>query len=1288
MLIQTTSRQLDNTGMVAIMVIYYIAILMGFSLKVAPTGSLSSQGSIICVSECDQQEITCQEVIPIEDAFFNNVTVAFCDEKLHIHKELQIQNKVNLTLKGIGSSHSQLSCNLSTFSGFKFINVTNLVISNIDFIGCGIVVGNKELDGSSMLITSSLMISSCSNITIDNISVISGTGSGIILNKIHGYVSILTSSFERNCNNKSILSRGSLYVEFTHESSSGASVINNTLLISHSTFHQNNCTFSSFSDWTGSFTLHEDLVSGGGVTLEFKLNASNNNAVILNSNFSQNLGLVGGGLRAHYKDASENNSLVVQNSLFLNNECYYSGGGIGLSFAVYYENDGQDRTRNTVLFQNCTIVGNKARFGQYGGGVRIYSSRNLFVANKIEFSNCFFLSNQALYGSALDILPCTTDINVDGYLSSVHFNNCAFISNRANKSLLGRNGSYALYKDGRGALMCTGFSMYFTGITVFQNNIASALYMYSCKAYFSSGSCVEFLNNSAYADGGAILMFGESVLYAMDNSTIAFINNTAKQRGGAIMSSSSNVHDFLSLKNCFIQYKGDNAHIKDRLLHFEFQGNSAKYGQAIYASTLKPCQRLCVDWQFEMSNWTASSRKISLQKSLDCIGNFMFDDSYLEKQVSTSGDQVHPKSNLSQPVFAIPGQEFNLDFDIHDELSQPTGGTFQTFMIPDGNNSLVVDQAYSSISEDKVMKLYGRPGEMARLALINVEFHPILVIMNVEMKQCFPGYVTQVDSSGNTKCTCSASTINKQYIGIAKCSQDKKKAYINNGYWVGYNTTETEDQLITGYCPRGFCQYNSKPKSKYKLPSRSQLDNFICGQHRTGKLCGSCRLNHSVFFHSSSYECKPNNSACRISIFLYLVSELLPVTILFLIIILFDIQFISGALNSLLLFVQIMDSMLIDVNGIVEPQSVLAIFQQVHQLIYAIFNLHFFDIDGFSFCLWRTATTLDVIAFKYVTITYSLLLVVVTVALMSFLNPCKIRKYSAKQSIIHGLVAFLVICYAQITRVSLLILTPGFLYWMGPANNHPVSKVVYLNGEIPFMGKQHMKYAFPAMLFSAVFTIAPPLLLMVYPLCYRVFALLKVEEASCTHFLCKVIPLEKLKPFYDSFQGCFKDRYRFFAGFYFLYRLSILLCHVVSTDSLTKFYTILEIQFICMLVLHAVIKPYKLQQHNVLDIMLLGLLAVINMLTMYNYQISYREHKRDQYLINIVSAVQTVLSYIPLLCLVVYLLKYFIRKIRMFIKSKQADQGFEEDLMDTLAMVDMRDNKLQDSVDLEYHRFE
>ena len=160
-------------------------------------------------------------------------------------------------------------------------------------------------------------------------------------------------------------------------------------------------------------------------------------------------------------------------------------------------------------------------------------------------------------------------------------------------------------------------------------------------------------------------------------------------------------------------------------------------------------------------------------------------------------------------------------------------------------------------------------------------------------------------------------------------------------------------------------------------------------------------------------------------------------------------------------------------------------------------------------------------------------------------------------------------------------------------------------------------------------TIIPPLLLIVYPFCYKVFALLRFQDNSCVvQFLCMIVPLEKPKPFFDSFQGCFKDKYRFFAGLFFIYRLSALTWYTV-TDSITLFYSLLALQLIITLVVHAVVQPYKQQWHNVLDILMLGLLALINAMTMYNYQMAYRDHHRHQLIINIVSACQVFIAFLP-----------------------------------------------------------
>ena len=119
-----------------------------------------------------------------------------------------------------------------------------------------------------------------------------------------------------------------------------------------------------------------------------------------------------------------------------------------------------------------------------------------------------------------------------------------------------------------------------------------------------------------------------------------------------------------------------------------------------------------------------------------------------------------------------------------------------------------------------------------------------------------------------------------------------------------------------------------------------------------------------------------------------------------------------------------------------------------------------------------------------------------------------------------------------------------------------------------------------------------------------------------------------MKPLFDSFQGCYKDKYHFFAGLYFLYRL-VALISFLALDSLTKFYIVLEIQLILMLTLQAITYAYRKRWHNILDTVLFPDLAIINALTMFNYKLAVSD---DNLLaINIFSGIQAFLIMLPLL---------------------------------------------------------
>ena len=128
----------------------------------------------------------------------------------------------------------------------------------------------------------------------------------------------------------------------------------------------------------------------------------------------------------------------------------------------------------------------------------------------------------------------------------------------------------------------------------------------------------------------------------------------------------------------------------------------------------------------------------------------------------------------------------------------------------------------------------------------------------------------------------------------------------------------------------------------------------------------------------------------------------------------------------------------------------------------------------------------------------------------------------------------------------------------------------------------------------------PPLLLLIYPLHNKTLSFLKIRENRCVQRF--FFPLDKLKPMFDSFQGCYKDQYRFFSGLYFFYRFFIMLNVIVNYLHIS--FLLLEIQLVGMLIFHAICQPYKKRLHNVIDILLFGNLAGINAIIYCNLSLS------------------------------------------------------------------------------------
>lgn len=635
-------------------------------------------------------------------------------------------------------------------------------------------------------------------------------------------------------------------------------------------------------------------------------------------------------------------------------------------------------------------------------------------------------------------------------------------------------------------------------------------------------------------------MLGFSCIIVNDDVDVSFTNNSALAAGGAIFQHTYDTRDFFASQSCFIRYSGKKE-MGYRNITFLFQNNVAgaegrngsllgQYGHSIYATTIEPCYNLkgCT---LELYNVTFT-----------CIGNFIFEDKTIYGKYTRLNEEMLDSESV---IRIIPGKLTELPIETLNDLSEKVSSVYHVSVNNKGKSSVSVDSAFTYLS-NKSIRLFGKPGDRAEIKLETVSVRTTVLKLSIKLEECPPGYI---HNNEKETCECSIFT-NKHLFGIPRCDDVDFQAKLRQGYWLGYfmkslpknSMFGSERFLLHATCPLGQClNVNSSEKQTRLLPnttSVSALDEAVCGKSRTGVLCSKCQEGYASHYHHSTYACKEGVQNCNVGWLLYLVSEILPVTILFVVVMVFNIKFTDGSVCGFILFVQLSDTMLIKGNGYVQLPNHVLIALDVYRFITRIFNLNFFAIDGLSFCLWRKASTLDLIAFKYITILYASTLVIVIIAVFKYCHSkclnnilVKIKGESAattKSTIIHGVSGFLVICYSECTRISLLLLTPVPLYAGNDMGYYVKQNVAFYNGELLFFRGKHLLYALPALVLILVLGILPPVLLISYPLCYKVLTFFKVRETRAVKLLCKCIPLEKFKPFFDSFQSNYKDEYRFF----------------------------------------------------------------------------------------------------------------------------------------------------------------
>ena len=928
---------------------------------------------------------------------------------------------------------------------------------------------------------------------------------------------------------------------------------------------------------------------GGGIHITLKGTSTENVIAILNCSFNNNSAQFGGGIDAVMQDNSKINNITISGCNFTNNSALErSGGAMNIGYT-----SGSRVRHNTIRIEGCTLNSNSA--GR-GGGISFFSSSiKTPSTNRLEFIDCEFVGNSASIGAAVSLRPIAGDSPFDGEPPSPLFQECIFFKNKVTNTaefLISANDGETQHVVETGVLHTESIEVQLKDFVSFSENFGSAIVATTSQVSILKDTEVHFIKNKA-ENGGAIALIGFSILKLYSGSHVIFEANAASELGGAVYATSSHQAHFIFSHKCFFSYE-EFLHPDNWNTTLNFTNNTAHFGNDIYTDSLLPCAKILFGI---LTNVTSA-----LQWS-----PFFYSRGTGNNTIATSPATI----NFSLPEEVGPGQFIYISSICLDDLGQRIPSAYLVFIdIIEGFAS-----AYPFLSDSGLLRVIGNPGSKFTLTLRTQNTRHVSRSKTGRLGECPLGLTLY----NHSVCVCTAQMRGREMYGVLECDMIAFRAFIVRDFWIGC----VRDSVATGYCPLGYCHRKTILESQlYYAPKTcaGSDEHSLCVSHRKSRLCGECDEGYTAHFHSDTFICK-RCSYGALGLLIYIIAELFPLLLLFAAIVIMKVRMTSGPMQSLILFAQM--STLIHSNQAIN--NIHHVLVRIHAGIVGVLSLDFLKFDELSFCLWEGATVLDNLLVRYLT-TFSAFLLISSYILIIRNNSkfqkcicCKpakriIGKMTVfKNAIVHGISTFLILTYTQFTVASFQILSRLKLYGEG---GKVVISVVRLQGNVEYFGVDHLPYAIPAVLVLVFLSLPPPLLLISYPLLWKIKARLRPADNERTVWL-----IRKLLPIIDSFQGVFRDNRRMFAGLLFLWRI-VLVAIFALTTNLIDFFTYTQVILLFLFVFHVVAQPYKRRLYNMIDSLLFANMAIINAITWSTF---YNTS-------NVAIGFQVILMYLPLIC--------------------------------------------------------
>ena len=664
-----------------------------------------------------------------------------------------------------------------------------------------------------------------------------------------------------------------------------------------------------------------------------------------------------------------------------------------------------------------------------------------------------------------------------------------------------------------GGILLVGVSDVFISNCTFSSHMGSGLYLIESTATFSGNN--TFYNNTAKY-GGGILIDSRSFLSISPHTTLNFTENVALVTGGAIHVMKHDTVCFLKLgapldhtldgRNYTFSYQYNDVNII-------FNNNSAGVaGSAVWGGSL---DRLCKNFLpiFHVSN--DATDPSALSSSPDSIYFCYCND---------TGIYLNFYYLYWQTINMFPGETIEVRVALTGQMDGLVPGLVQAQLVSREQFELNELQKTQRIRKAECTTLnytlYSASVEHhneLKLELPKSPWHDtfslyddldegfakyIKLILNIFFVQCPIGFQLW-PSIGS--CNCLQPLI--KYTSNASCDINTQTVERTASLWMNasYTGNNTQTLAVHQHCPFDYCDPN---KLRVDLSSPDQQ----CAHNRSGILCGGCRRGLSLTLGSPKCRRCSNNFLSLMLAFAAAGLALVAVLICL------NLTVSVGTINALILYANIVRAL----HPVFFPSTTfLSVFV-------AWLNL---DI-GLESCFYDGLDFYSLTWLQFVFPVYIWLLVGVMI-LTSHYSTTAAKLVS--RDAVKVLATLFLLSYAKLLRTILTVLSFTYISYEDTDGATHRTAVWLYDGNVEFGRGKHIPLILAALSFGVLYIIPFTLLLLLAPF---------LQTRS--HYTA-LRWVNKLMPFLDAYQGPYSKRFRFWPGALLLVRVILLVTFALNS---------------------------------------------------------------------------------------------------------------------------------------------